>query len=290
MKNNVWKLLIFVSTCVLFYACKDDDDSNQSPTIQNFTVAKTTNVVFYEQISVGVTASDPEGDALTYNWTATKGSFQGTGASCIWIAPNEIGIFTITCTVSDGKSTASVSKDITVVGSSYSETPEPPVINSFTIGKLDNIIFDEKINITVGASDLNGDVLTYAWDVSGGTIEGSGYDVKWIAPKKVGSYTIKCTVSDGNESVDQTKQVNVVGSYYFPFDKSSSAWSYGSNTNRSFSNGIMTLSTINSESSAMYSYNSSYDLSLPYSVKTSVAINGADYSFWQYPKNCVNRK
>ena len=50
------------------------------------------------------TATDPDGDPLTYDWSATQGSFNGPtdGSSVIWIAPNEVGIPTISIEVSDG--------------------------------------------------------------------------------------------------------------------------------------------------------------------------------------------
>lgn len=48
-------------------------------------------------------ATDPEMDPLTFTWEADAGTFVGTGASVSWTAPSEIGIYSVTCSVSDGR-------------------------------------------------------------------------------------------------------------------------------------------------------------------------------------------
>ena len=46
-------------------------------------------------------ASDPNGDPLTYVWTADGGNITGTGSSVTWNAPGSSGIFQINVTVTD---------------------------------------------------------------------------------------------------------------------------------------------------------------------------------------------
>jgi len=48
-------------------------------------------------------ASDPDGDELTYTWSAERGNITGEGATVSWVAPNEYGTFAITVTVTDGR-------------------------------------------------------------------------------------------------------------------------------------------------------------------------------------------
>lgn len=50
-------------------------------------------------------ASDPDGDEVSYSWSAEQGSFIGetNGASALWRAPGEAGSMTIRVTVSDGE-------------------------------------------------------------------------------------------------------------------------------------------------------------------------------------------
>ena len=48
-------------------------------------------------------ASDPDGDKLSYSWSATGGNISGGGAAVTWVAPNTYGTYTITVTVTDGR-------------------------------------------------------------------------------------------------------------------------------------------------------------------------------------------
>jgi hypothetical protein len=66
-------------------------------------------------------ATDPDGDSLTYGWSATSGtiSVSESGSSINWTAPSTTGTYTITCTVSDGKGgsdTKNVNIIVTIVG------------------------------------------------------------------------------------------------------------------------------------------------------------------------------
>jgi outer membrane protein OmpA-like peptidoglycan-associated protein len=62
-------------------------------------------------------AQDPDGDSLTYRWTAPAGSIQNpTDRQTVWTAPQQEGPVQATITVSDGKGgTASANTTIQVV-------------------------------------------------------------------------------------------------------------------------------------------------------------------------------
>ena len=75
----------------------------------------------YEQVrkamasAIECTASDPDGDELSYVWSASGGNITGEGSAVTWVAPNTFGDYTITVTVTDGKGgQATASIDITV--------------------------------------------------------------------------------------------------------------------------------------------------------------------------------
>lgn len=54
------------------------------------------------------------------------------------------------------------------------------------------------INVMTDAVDYEGDVLTYRYDVSAGTITGKGQRVDWdLTGVKPGTYTITAAVDDG---------------------------------------------------------------------------------------------
>lgn len=56
-----------------------------------------------QTVSLRVEASDPEGGLLSYQWTASGGSFQGStvGAGAVWIAPQQQGAYTVRVSVTD---------------------------------------------------------------------------------------------------------------------------------------------------------------------------------------------
>jgi len=76
---------------------------NRAPTISVMTPADGTDYGPGDTTTCSVTASDLDANPLTYKWTATGGSFTGTGSSVTWKAPETAGTFTITCEVTDGK-------------------------------------------------------------------------------------------------------------------------------------------------------------------------------------------
>ena len=89
------------------------------------------------------------------------------------------------------------------------DTNHPPVISSI-IANPSSVDIDESTNITCTASDEDvGDTLTYTWAKTGGTITGSDSAVTWTAPSATGTYTITCTVSDG-EGGEDSESINIV--------------------------------------------------------------------------------
>ena len=76
--------------------------SNTPPVIVSLE-AEDTGCRKKDPVAVDCLAYDQDGDELVYQWTATGGEIQGEGPFVSWIAPDELGIFTITVQVSDGK-------------------------------------------------------------------------------------------------------------------------------------------------------------------------------------------
>jgi hypothetical protein len=58
-------------------------------------------------------ASDPDGDELTYTWTAERGTISGEGSVVTWTAPGEYGEYLVTVTVSDGRGGEVTSSKVT---------------------------------------------------------------------------------------------------------------------------------------------------------------------------------
>ncbi len=88
---------------------------NRPPVVHSIT-ADPEFVVCGRASTLAAEASDPDGDALSYTWSATGGTFpEGpTGFSVTWTAPDEPGEVTANVTVSDGQATAAGSTAIIV--------------------------------------------------------------------------------------------------------------------------------------------------------------------------------
>lgn len=151
--------------------------------------------------------SDPDNDPLTYKWTATGGTIEGTGAETRWNSKDvQPGKYTATVTCDDGRGgTANASTDVTV-----DQKPNTPPTATCAANPA-TITAGQRSTITTTASDADNDKLTYSYKASGGTVSGTDstaqFDSTGLAP---GNYTITCHVSDGRGGeTDATTQVTV---------------------------------------------------------------------------------
>jgi large repetitive protein len=147
--------------------------------------------------TITCTATDPEGDALTYSYTTTGGSISGTGSTVTYIAPLTDGTYSITCSISDGNG----GEDNETVAVTVTTTNSPPEITGL-IATPSSIQPGGISTITCTATDPDGDALTYSYTTAGGSISGTGSTVIFAAPGSDGSYTVICTISDGNGGED----------------------------------------------------------------------------------------
>jgi outer membrane protein OmpA-like peptidoglycan-associated protein len=147
-----------------------------------------------DAVVIRADASDPDGDPLTYAWTATGGTVDGTGSQVRWTAAGAaLGAYTITSRVSDGRGgTASCAVDVTI----DPRPNRPPIISCSA--SPSSVHLGGHAHITADASDPDGDPLTYSWDTTGGQISGTGkevdLDTTGLAPS---TYTVNGHVNDG---------------------------------------------------------------------------------------------
>jgi outer membrane protein OmpA-like peptidoglycan-associated protein len=147
-----------------------------------------------DTVAVHVNASDPDNDPLTYSYTATGGTVDGSGPDARWnVGDAAPGSYTVTAAVNDGKGgTASCASDIRV-----DPRPNRPPTASLSVERSP-ILVGEHTGITCTGTDPDGDPLTYSYSASGGQVTGTGgnatFDAKGLQP---GTYAVKCTVNDG---------------------------------------------------------------------------------------------
>lgn len=146
-------------------------------------------------------AADPEGDALTFTWEAEKGNLSGSGPTVSWLTPYDETHSVIKVTVADPQGhTATMTVNVSILPN------QDPEIEMLTATPRSMTPGMESILQCV-ASDVDGDSLEYSWEVDGGTLEGSGADVSWIAPEECGTYTVTVTVTDGRHGMAIKEQL-----------------------------------------------------------------------------------
>jgi len=96
------------------------------------------------------------------------------------------------------------------VACSSGEPNEPPSITSL-LADPDAVAPGAASTVSCVADDLDGDTLGYAWEYTGGYLQGTGSTVTWIAPSVANTYTVTVTVSDGNGGTDEDSVAISVG-------------------------------------------------------------------------------
>ncbi|MDD3655968.1 MAG: immunoglobulin domain-containing protein [Atribacterota bacterium] len=79
-----------------------EGEENHPPIISSL-VSSQNSVEVNQAVNLSCTASDGDGDTLTYNWTVNGQLVGGNTSSLNWVAPGTPGTYHITCTVSDSK-------------------------------------------------------------------------------------------------------------------------------------------------------------------------------------------
>jgi PKD repeat protein len=173
-----------------------------------------------------LTASDPDGDALTYSKVGTTPFFMTVSAAgLVTLSPgfSDAGAFTGTVRVSDGNLTDTKSFSITV-----NDINRCPVADAN--GPYNGVVGVPVTFDGSGSTDADGDVLTYTWDFGDGVINGN-QAMPQHAYAAAGVYNIILTVSDGQCSSTSTSTATI--SDVFP----AHAFTTGGNNRTSLGSG-----------------------------------------------------
>ena len=135
-------------------------------------------------------ATDGDGDALTYTWTASQGEIIGEGSTIDWGAPNTEGRFGVSVTVNDGNG----GTDEYSVSLRVKDNYAPVFQSTTTFGE--GVRPGASVSISCPASDANGDDLVYEWHSAYGEVQGEGPSIVWIAPRELGSYVVTVSARD----------------------------------------------------------------------------------------------
>ncbi|MBU8896072.1 hypothetical protein KRR26_10675 [Corallococcus sp. M34] len=190
---------------------------NRAPHITNGPRVSTPSVAGPAPVVLGVTATDEDGDALSYAWTQAPTTPAGTFTDAhvpapAWSAPAVTAAqrFTLMVVVSDargGSTQGVVDVEVTppVAGNTAPTLSQVPVSSAATVDE------GKAVTLSAAATDGDGDALTYLWtQVSPASPTGTfanvlGDHVTWTAPlvRSSTTYTLRVTVTDGRGGVTQ---------------------------------------------------------------------------------------
>ena len=191
--------------------------TNHPPAISDLS-ADPASVDINQTTTITCTASDPDGDTLTYYWTKTGGTFEGstTSSSITWRAPSTEGNYTVECEVSDGEG-GEGSESVNIIVTE-SENPEN--------GSNDEVIFDISCNpieiysnfkVSCNPRNQLSDDLTWTWEIPYLWNESITYnEIDYIWGNVLGyacTFTIYCTIDDGINEYSGSLEVEVVNTH-----------------------------------------------------------------------------
>ena len=203
-------VLITVITLTVVAACAKPAETptqqapagNLPPVIASLTAAQ--NQTYPGgTVNVQSVVSDPNGDMINFNWTATGGEFVENGrTNTAWRAPKGYGNYEIKLTVDDGKGGSAQATTSIAVSANNA-----PSITSLTADPV-ALQFASTAVLTCIASDQDGDSVQYKWEARDGTLSGIGNKVSWTSPSKGGNYSVFVVASDGKGA--ETRQEIVI--------------------------------------------------------------------------------
>jgi hypothetical protein len=141
-----------------------------------------------DYITANVSATDANGLPLTYQWTATGGSIDGSGPYVRWNSAGVgAGSYTLTSRVDNGAGkAASCTANLTV-----QPKPAPPPPTMTCTADRSTVLAGERAEITANVNDASGTAIRFTWQTNGGQIFGSGsivqLDTSGLTP---GIYTV----------------------------------------------------------------------------------------------------
>ena len=190
------------------------DDVFSANTIPNaapeLTVPSAQTVMSGETISFSVSATDTDGDRLSFSSTEAQVTDNGDGTATVtYTAPNTATdiVTSVVVKVTDGRKSATQSVVVNVKGSGVVENTAPELTAPATV----DVKSGQSVVITVTATDADGDTLTYSASTGQLAVTETGAKITVTAPTVTTDTTVNVviTVSDDEASTQQTVVVNV---------------------------------------------------------------------------------
>ena len=190
---------------------------NAAPVFNAAAPATLTGMVGTAITAANVSATDADGDTLTYSWDVTAanetalGLALNTSTGMITGTPLKVHDMSHTVTVNDGTVDVTHTIQVTITDPSNAA----PVFNAAAPATLTGMVGTAITAADVSATDADGDTLTYSWDVTAANETALGLALNTSTgmitgtPLKVHDMSHTVTVNDGTVDVTHTIQVTI---------------------------------------------------------------------------------
>ncbi|WP_071905191.1 kelch repeat-containing protein [Cystobacter ferrugineus] len=203
-------------------AVLDIDFNINSPPVVSTLTSSDSNLVVGQQTTLSASATDADGDALNYQWSATcAGSFEGAGSATVRFTPsaypaaacNNCQVRLDTFDGKGGQTTATL--ELCVSKEAVQHLP-PVIVRSFQSSL--SIYAGQQVTFEAVASDPEGSALTFSWRANTGSMgtpftTATDSRVSWTAPlclSKGTSPVVSVSVTNAF-GLAETKSFSVMG-------------------------------------------------------------------------------
>jgi len=182
-----------------------------TPPVMNWVTGQPDFISTMTVSTITCSASDADGDTLSYEWTALSGSTKavaGDGSQVEWTSPASSGTYAITCKALDAQGgEAQLDENI--------EVSSIPVIDSLTADTAiqpPSLSTGAQTTLDCAARGPGGETVAYDWYASSGStqsVAGNGHNMLWTAPVSTGTYSVTCAARGGAGFAQQSLPILV---------------------------------------------------------------------------------
>ena len=203
---------------------------NGPPIVSSLTPDKASPQVAGTMITWTCSATDPEGDPISYRFWLQAGSSawvitqDWSGVNTWSWTPSVAGTYNVGCWVRDGKHAPSSSYDARLIVNGYVVTSGPPngppSVTAFSPDKVSPQVVGTTITWTCSATDPEGDPIVYRFWLQSGSgawsilQDWSSSNVWTWTPTAAGTYNVGCWVRDGKHADSSSYDARMIVNGY----------------------------------------------------------------------------